>query len=146
MSNTAHAGQTKLQYKIHWHVLFTHFPVSFFLLSTGFMLLHLFTRRSCFELAAFLSVLAGALILVPTALSGWLTWKGRYKGMRGRMFLYKIRIAYGMLALSTALVFIRQMFHPQLHIAWMWIYAAGIILLLAGAMIEGFYGGRLNHR
>ncbi|MCL7489687.1 MAG: hypothetical protein M8357_16085 [Desulfobulbaceae bacterium] len=146
MGNSAPAGRAKLQYKIHWHVLFTHFPVSFFLLSTIFMLLHLATRQGCYELAAFVSILAGALVLIPTTISGWLTWKKGYKGMRGKIFLYKIRIALAMLALSSGLVFNRLVFHPELHVVWMWLYAAGIALLLAGAMAEGFYGGRLNHR
>ncbi len=146
MSNSAQTGQTKLKYKIHWHVLCTHFPVSFFMLSSGFMILHLFTRVDCFELSAFLSLLAGALIMLPTTISGWLTWKGRYKGMRGKMFLHKIRIAFGMLGLSFTLVFIRMLFPPLLHEVWMWLYAAGILLLLVGSMVEGFYGGRLNHR
>jgi len=140
------AGQTRLRYKIHWHVLFTHFPVSFFLLSTGFMILHLFTRRDCYEIAAFLCLLAGALVLIPTTFSGWRTWKGRYKGMRGKMFLYKIRVAFAMLGLSFALVLARLLFPPPLHVVWLWLYAAGIASLLGGAMIEGFYGGRLNHR
>ena len=146
MSNATAPGQTKLKYKVHWHVLLTHFPVSFFMLSSGFMLLHLFTRSDCFELAAFLSLLAGALIMLPTTIRGWLTWKGRYKGMRGKMFLHKIRIALGMITLSFALLLVRLLFPPPLHVVWMWIYAAGVMLLLVGAMIEGFYGGRLNHR
>jgi len=140
------AGQTRLRYKIHWHVLFTHFPVSFFLLSTGFMILHLVTRRDCYEIAAFLGVLAGALVLIPTTFSGWWTWKGRYKGMRGKMFLYKIRVAFAMLGLSFAIVLVRLLFPPPLHVVWLWLYAAGIVLLLVGSTIEGRYGGRLNHR
>ena len=146
MSDTGKAGRTRLRYKIHWHVLFTHFPVAFFMLSSGFMILHLFTHRYCFELAAFLSLLAGGGVLIPTAASGWLTWKGRYRGMRGKMFLYKIRVALGMIGLSFALLLTWLIFPPQLHIVWLWIYLAGMLLLLAGAMIEGFYGGRLNHR
>jgi uncharacterized membrane protein len=146
MSNAAQTGQIKIKYKVHWHVLLTHFPVSFFMLSSGFMILHLYTRGDCFELSAFLSLFAGALIMLPTTISGWLTWKGRYQGMRGKMFLYKIRIAFGMIALNFALILIRLVFHPQLHSAWMWIYAVSVLLLLTGAMVEGFYGGRLNHR
>jgi len=146
MSNEGWAGRTRLRYKIHWHVLFTHFPVSFFMLSSGFMILHLFTHRNCFELATFISLLAGALVLIPTTVSGWLTWKGHYKGMRGKMFLYKIRVALGMIVLSFALILIRVLFPPPLDPAWVWIYAAGILLLMVGAMVEGFYGGRLNHR
>lgn len=110
------------------------------------MILHLFTHRNCFELATFISLLAGALVLIPTAVSGWLTWKGHYKGMRGKMFLYKIRVALGMIVLSFTLILIRILFPPPLDPAWVWIYAAGILLLMVGAMVEGFYGGRLNHR
>lgn len=110
------------------------------------MILHLFTHRHCFELAAFLCLLAGGGVLIPAAVSGWLTWKGRYKGMRGKMFLYKIRVALGMMVLSFVLIVIRLLYPPPLDPAWVWIYAAGILVLLAGAMVEGFYGGRLNHR
>jgi len=146
MSATKTPAKAILKYKIHWHVLFTHFPVSFFMLSSGFMILHLFTRANCFELAAFLSMLAGALALLPTAISGWLTWKGRYKGLRGKMFLYKIRVAIAMTVLSFAVVIARLLFPPPLQEVWLWLYAAAIVLLMVGAMVEGFYGGRLNHR
>lgn len=140
------AKRAVLKYKVHWHVLFTHFPVSFFLISSGFMVLHLFTRSVCFETAAFLSLLAGALLMVPTMISGWLTWKGRYRGMRARIFLAKIRVAFGMIALSLALVSARIVFPPPLHVVWMAMYTVGILFLLAGAMVEGYHGGRLNHR
>lgn len=146
MSKGGQTGQTKLRYKIHWHILFTHFPASFFMLSLGFMILHLVTRRNCYELATFLSLLAGALVLIPTTVSGWLTWKGHYKGLRAKMFYYKIRVALSMVVLSFALVFVRLVFPPSLDVAWIWLYATGILLLLVGSMIEGFYGGRLNHR
>lgn len=62
------------------------------------------------------------------------------------MFYYKIRVALSMIVLSFALVFVRLVFPPSLDVAWIWLYAAGILFLLVGSMIEGFYGGRLNHR
>ncbi len=135
-----------LKYKIHWHVVFTHFPISFFLLSFGFMALHLATWKACFEMAAYAGLLAGAAVMLPTTLSGWLTWKGRYKGMKGKMFIYKIRIAFAMIALSVLLVIIRVVFPDALHEVWLWLYTLGVLLLMVGAMAEGYYGGRLNHR
>lgn len=135
-----------LKYKIHWHVVFTHFPLSFFLLSFCFMGLHLVTRKACYELAAYVGLLAGAAAMLPTTLSGWLTWKGRYRGMRGKIFIYKIRMAFGMIALSAALVIVRSAFPDTLHAAWLLLHALGTLLLLAGAVLEGYYGGRLNHR
>jgi hypothetical protein len=135
-----------LKYKIHWHVVFTHFPISFFVLSFGFMVLHLATWKACFELAAYIGLIAGAGVMLPTTLSGWLTWKGRYKGMKGRMFIYKIRIAFAMIALSVLLVAARSAFPRALHEEWLWLYALGTLLLMTGAIAEGYYGGRLNHR
>ncbi len=148
MNNSIPLGRRTvlLKYKIHWHVVFTHFPISFFMLSFVFMALHLATRRACFELAAYIGLLAGAAVMLPTTLSGWLTWKGRYKGMKGKMFIYKIRIAFSMIAMSLLLVIVRSTFPDALHAVWLWLYALGTLLLLIGAMAEGYYGGRLNHR
>ncbi len=138
------------KYKLHWHVVFTHFPVSFFVVSLGFMILHLFTRTSCFELAAYLTLIGGAVVMVPTALTGWFTWKGRYKGLRGKIFINKIRISLIMIGISFFLVIYRTVFKIELldilHNVWHAVYFIGVVLLVVGAIVEGYYGGRLNHR
>ncbi len=133
-------------YKIHWHVLLVHFPISFFTVSAGFMILHMFTNVECFELSGYLTLLAGAIAMVPTTFTGWSSWKKSYKGARTRIFLYKIRISFAMLALSLLLIVLRNVFLPGLHSIWHWVYGVGFALLFLGAMSEGFYGGRLNHR
>jgi hypothetical protein len=147
--NPAAPGKAVAKYKVHWHVAFTHFPVSFFMISLGFMLCHLFARAACFELASYLTLITGAIVMVPTTLTGWFTWKDRYKGFRGRIFLNKIRIAFFMLGLSFLLVIYRTLFKIEfmdiLHNAWHAVYFIGILLLVAGAISEGSYGGRLNH-
>ncbi len=38
--------------------------------------------------------------MLPTTATGWVTWKKSYKGAMGKLFLNKIRIAFGMIALS----------------------------------------------
>ena len=133
--------RTTLRYKLHWHVIFTHFPVAFFTGSFGFMILHFFTRTSCFELAAYLALIAGALSIIPTAISGWFTWKGRYKGGRGRIFLYKIRISFVMIGISWFLVAYRATFSVEFldifHNIWHLLYFVGILVLVAGAIAEG---------
>jgi len=143
---TPQAGRTLLKYKIHWHAILIHFPISFFTVSAGFMILHLFTETACFELAGYLTLVAGTIMTLPATLSGWLTWKGRYKGARGKVFIYKARIAFAMVALSIFLVIWRSVFPDMVHTVWHFIYAAGVISLLLGAVAEGYYGGRLNHR
>lgn len=145
MSTTAAPNKTIAKYKIHWHVLFTHFPISFFMVSAGFMVLHLFTNVDCFELSGFLSLAAGALMMLPTTISGWLTWKSKYKGAATKVFLYKIRISFGMIALSLFLVAFRWVLSSTAHTVWHFIYGAGFVLLFAGAMSEGYYGGKLRH-
>ena len=45
------AGRPVIRYKLHWHIVFTHFPVSFFVGGFGLMVLHLITHSACFELA-----------------------------------------------------------------------------------------------
>ena len=135
-----------VRYKIHWHIVFTHFPVSAFFGSAGFMFLHLFTHQTCFELAAYITLIAGAIVMVPTTLTGWFTWKGRYKGASTRIFRYKIRISIAMMGLSLILVIWRSIFARPPYDIWLTLYAIGIFLLLIGAVAEGYYGGRLNHR
>lgn len=147
--STATPGKAVSKYRMHWHVTFTHFPVSFFVGSVGFMLLHLFTHASCFELAAYVSLIAGAAVMIPTTLTGWFTWKGQYKGLRGRLFLYKIRISIAMIAISFLLVIYRALFEIEfldvLHNVWHAVYFVGLVALVAGSIAEGYYGGRLNH-
>ena len=146
----APAGRTQYKYKMHWHVLLVHFPISFFVGSFGFMALHLITRKYCFHLAAYVSLIAGATIMIPTTLTGWRTWKNRYQGIRGKLFLRKIWISFVMIAISIALVAYQTLFPSEfldifnkIHHA---IYFIGMTLLLLGAIAEGYYGGRLTHR
>ncbi len=140
------SGRTILRYKIHWHVVFTHFPIAFFVTSALFMLLHEFTDSSCFELAGLISLIFGTVVMIPTTLTGWFTWKGAYKGAHGQIFTYKSRIAYAMIFLSILASVWQIAFPAESHTIWHRIYTACIVLLLIGAGAEGFYGGRLNHR
>jgi len=103
-------GQAKYKYKWHWHILFVHFPISAFLGSFGFMVLHLITQTDCFELSTFVALILGAVVMIPTTVTGWTTWKKSYKGYRSKIFLSKIRISFAMIAISVALVLYRAIF------------------------------------
>ena len=140
-------GLLAIIYEEHWHVLFTHFPVSFFVGSALFMVLHFvsYSNRNAYELASFVLLVAGMVVMWPTTITGWNTWKGRYHGAHAKLFLYKIRTAFSMIALSVLLVIWRAALPPTADTAWFFAYAVGIFLLFIGTVIEGFYGGRLNH-
>jgi len=134
------------RYNLHWHVVFTHFPISLFMASAGFMLLHIFTMTDCFEMAAFVSLLAGAAVMVPTTLTGWWTWRKKYKGAKTSLFQYKINLSFVMIGLSIILIALRFLLMNISHLIWHITFGIGFLLLFIGAMTEGYYGGRLNHR
>jgi len=129
-----------------WHVALIHFPISFFTVSAGFMVLHMFTLNLCFEVAAFLCLVAGAAMLIPTTWTGWSVWKSKYKGADTKIFRYKINISYAMIVLSLVLIGVRGYLVNKSHTIWHIVFTIGFVLLFIGAMAEGFYGGRLNHR
>lgn len=131
--------------RIWWHVVLTHFPISFFMISAGFMALHLLADSVCFERSAFICLAAGTASLLPASLSGWLTWRGRYRAVRAEVFVKKMRIAWVIVPLGAALVLWRTFFKTTVHTSWHYIYSTGIILLFVGVVLEGTYGGRLHH-
>jgi uncharacterized membrane protein len=139
-----------LKYRIHWHVLLIHFPIAFFLVAFGFQMLHLFLAPACFELSTNVAFAAGTVMMIPTTWSGWVSWKHNYNGAKVKLFKIKITAALLMLGLSIPLAawrfFALGMFEEARMNPGHWIYLAGNVLLVAGAVIEGYYGGRLHHR
>ena len=59
-------------------MLLIHFPISLFGVAFGFQILHLFIAPACFELATNVTLLGGAVMMIPTTWTGWFTWKGDY--------------------------------------------------------------------
>lgn len=135
--------------RIHWHVFFTHFPISLFGAAFGFQILHLFLAPACFELATNVMLLGGTVMLGPTIWTGYRVWRTRYHGATGVIFGRKIRTAGAMAALSLPLVVWRilalGLFDEAPQSPGHWVYLAANGCLIAGAIIEGYYGGRLNH-
>jgi hypothetical protein len=138
------------KHRIHWHVVLTHFPISMFGGAFGFQVLHLFLAPACFELATNVALIGGAAMLLPTIATGWSEWKTHYHGAKGLIFKRKIATAFGMAALSLPLIVWRiaalGLFEEAPDSPEHWIFLAGNALLILGAIVEGDYGGRLNHR
>ncbi|HMA55097.1 MAG TPA: DUF2231 domain-containing protein [Acidobacteriota bacterium] len=136
--------------RVHRHVFLTHFPISLFGGAFGFQVLHLFMAPACFELATNVALMGGLVMLLPAIASGWSEWKAHYGGAKGVIFQRKISTAVAMLALSLPLVVWRiaalGLFEEAPDSPEHWIYLAGNALLIFGAIREGYYGGRLNHR
>ncbi len=150
--DTANQDQSTVRpkWRLHWHVFFIHFPISFFVAAFTFQILHLFVAPACLELATNFALIGAIVTLIPAVWTGWLEWKSRYRGFLSPIFRWKIWTAAGLLVLSVPLItwrivalgiFEEARVQPA-HL----IYLAGNLLLILGALIEGFQGGRLNHR
>jgi len=138
------------KYRIHWHVLMTHFPLALFGTAFGFQILHLFLAPACFELATNVTLIGAVVMLFPTIATGWAEWKTHFHGAKALIFRRKIETAIGLLVLSLPLVVWRiaalGLFQEARQSPGHWIFLAGTTLLILGAIVEGYYGGRLNHR
>lgn len=137
-------------FRFHWHIYFTHVPISLYGVSAAFQILHLFYLPDCFEAATNVCLLGAVLAMVPSTFTGWAAWREKYRGFDSLVFRRKIRIAFVMLALSVPLViwrtFYLNIFESAVWGAWHWIYFGSTLLLIGGATLEGYYGGSLNHR
>ncbi len=147
---TPQPGVVSPQRRVHWHVFLTHFPISLFGGAFGFQILHLFMAPACFELATNVALLGGTVMLLPAVASGWSEWKAHYHGAKGLIFQRKIATALAMAVLGFPLVAWRiaalGLFEEAPESPQHWIYLAGNAFLIMGAIMEGYYGGRLNHR
>jgi uncharacterized membrane protein len=146
MDGETHWSRFVAKHNIHWHVISTHFPISFFMASAGFIVLHLITKTECFELAGYLCLIAGVCMTIPTTITGWLTWKSKYKGARTKIFTNKIILSFFMIIVGLLMIIFRAYFVAGEHTLWHFIFAFGFIALFFASMMEGYYGGRLNHR
>jgi uncharacterized membrane protein len=140
----------KIKYHIRWHLLLVHFPVSLFGVAFLFQILHLIFSPACFTLASTVIILAGAITMIPTTISGWSSWKHKYKGAFTFIFKRKILTSFFMLGISIVLTIWRfllfSIFSDEPYNYAHWIFLFGTILLILGAVIEGYYGGKLTHR
>jgi hypothetical protein len=87
--------------------------------------------------------------MIPAIVSGWITWKRHYHGAKGAIFRRKIIVAFGMLAVSIplavwrlALYYLGKEADGVDHYAFFFFTTS----LIAGAVLEGYLGGRFNHR
>lgn len=149
MSETKPTPVVRTIYKFHWHILFTHFPVPLLTVTFVFQALDILFSPPGFDLAGDIVFLGAVAGLIPAVLTGWRTWKKSYKGAKIMLFQRKIATSWAMLAIGIPLAAWRIVLLANGIKDTFWydvIYFAGQWLLIAGAVIEGYYGGRLNHR
>lgn len=140
----------KPRFRLHWHVILTHFPVSGFAGAFLFMVLHLVSGDRCMAGASYVALIASTAILLPTTLTGWLEWRKTYRSFMNKVFRNKIRVSLAMIPVSLGLTLYQTIhqFEPVGTIQTVphAVYFSGLAALLFGAMAEGYWGGRLHHR
>ena len=105
--------------------------------------------QEAFEMATTVSLVARAVSMIPAIVSGWLTWKRQYHLSKARILRLKIRFAFMMLGASMALSAWRLTLYSlgyEGHGINHYVFFAVTTGLMAGAITEGYYGGRLAHR
>jgi hypothetical protein len=87
--------------------------------------------------------------MISTTTSGWSTWKSRYKGAGTSLFRRKIATAFSMLGISIFLPIWRftyySIFTDEPNIPH-WLFMTGTMLLIIGAVVEGYFDMKLHHR
>jgi uncharacterized membrane protein len=142
-------GRFKIAYKIRWHLLLVHFPVSLYGVAFLFQILHLFFSPESFTLSTTVVILCASIAMIPTTTSGWLAWKQKYEGANTFLFRRKIITAFTMLGISIPITIWRflsySIFIDEPYGYTHWIFFVATFLLIIGAVIEGYYGGKLTH-
>ena len=149
MSVTKPAGSVRQIYKFHWHILFTHFPVPLLTVAFGFQAADIIFDTPGFDLSTDLVFVSAVLILFPVVFTGWRTWKKSYKAAKIMLFQRKIATSWVMLAVGIPEAVWRVfMMVNEIKdtVFYDMIYFLGIAVLVAGSIVEGYYGSRLNHR
>jgi hypothetical protein len=93
-------------------------------------------------------IIAGTASLIPAIITGWTTWKRYYHGSTGRLFRRKIITGFVMLGISLPLAVWRVLLYSLGSDALDVEHYAFFLLttvLIGGAVIEGYLGGRLSH-
>ena len=149
MSATQPTPKVRQIYKFHWHIMFTHFPVPLLMVAFGFQALDIILNTGGFDVSTDIVFVAAVLMLFPAAFTGWRTWKTSYKGAKIMLFQRKIAAAWAMFAIGIPAAIWRVWLERNGIEDTFWIdavYFLSIALLVAGAIVEGYYGGRLSHR
>jgi len=142
-------SRTKGRTRVHWHVAFTHFPISLFGTAFLFQVLHLFMFQKPFEVSTTVCILAGAASMMPATVSGWLTWRRHYHAAPTRLFRRKIALAISMLVVSVPLAVWRVTLYylgKEADLIDHYVFFSLCTFLVAAAIAEGYYGGRLSHK
>lgn len=134
--------------KLHFHPISVHVPNGVLPVALIFLVLGLLFKLPQLEKAAFYNLIFVLLTMPVVLLTGFIDWKGRFKGKLTKVF--KIKMACGALVLMLSFCLVAwRIIDPDLgtaQSAHVWLYLLLHVVLLAIATVAGYYGGKLVFR
>ena len=132
-------------YKNHAHPISVHFPNGVLPVTVVFVALTLFTGYAALGEAAYFNLIAVFLAMPLVLLSGFISWKKRYKGMVTRTFVTKIVCGSIVTLIALILLIWRYNDPGVLHSdsPARWLFLVMHFFMLAAAGLAGHLGGKL---
>ncbi len=123
----------------HPHPMFIHFPMGLINFAVIMQLIYYFTGYPSFSTAGFYALATAAVFLVPTIVSGFVSWWVNYNLTRNKIFITKITFSFLLLFMCAAEVLtVFKGYDDSLF------YNVMIFLNVPVLGVIGFNGGKLS--
>jgi len=136
----------KLYRMLHPHPMLIHFPMGLLGFIVIMQILFLYTNDSSFEKSSFYALITAVLFMVPTIMSGMVSWWVNYELAVTKIFIYKISFSFILLVMGIVELVLRFMMPEisygsgSLGIFYHFMLFANIPVLA----VVGFNGGKLS--
>ncbi len=131
--------------KNHLHPISVHSPNGIVPVAVFFFIVAALFQVSSFETAALFNMIAVFLSMPVVILSGYVTWKKKYEGVKTSVF--KVKIAASTIAISVlSVLIVWKLLQPDVLMvasSARWVFLFLSLILLASIGIAGHLGGKL---
>lgn len=134
-------------FRRHPHPAMVHFPLGLLMVSPFLEIASLITHSSATEWAAYLTLLIGAISIIGSILTGYLTWIFNYEASDSSIIKSKRHMALFALALAVSACYIRTFVIQDpttISDPYVFLYLLNVIALSVAVGYTGFLGGRLT--
>lgn len=136
----------RLYSKYHPHPIFLHYPMGLIGFSAFMLVLFLITSNDSFETAAFYSLLCGAITIIPTIISGIISWWINYEMALTSIFRYKL-FASGILLILCTIAVILRLIYPNIATQeglLTYIYYLSVFISVPTMSVAAYNGGKIT--
>lgn len=123
----------------HPHPMLIHFPMGLINFAVIMQIIYYFTGYPSFSTAGFYALATAAVFMVPTIVSGFVSWWVNYNMTRNKIFLMKISFSFVLLAMCASEVVVAYKGYDDSMF-----YNVMIFLNVPVLGVIGFNGGKLS--